>query len=387
MLTSIRDYNLQDAFHQVLNRLTLADTVNIGYKNIGGQETKELHPCMVEIIQPQKRTLLYPKRGNNPFATLAETYWILAGRNDVKFLEPFLPRAADFSDDGKVWRAGYGPRLRNWEVMRDDPSMRVTDANGNIKSVGIFRGKVDQLKFVLKQLIKNPASRQAIMSIWDPGTEGLVETTKDWPCSNWIHYMIRNGRLNSTVVMRSNDVIWGWSAINVYEFTVIQEILCRALRVPIGSYFHMSDSMHIYDKSYKKMDELISSHVDYRGQFDGLHNYEFAKPKDNKNYTNPIQFLEKYLFEVEMMCDHLMNPNIPFTVEEFDDVKYSSTLLSMYRDNVKTEGPWQNYTEIMKTIPFSDLKVSCHYWYRKNILKEKDGGVNMILQCITELSS
>jgi len=108
--------------------------------------TKEIHPCLMHIINPQKRTLLYPKRGNNPFATLAETMWVLAGRNDMKFLTMFLPRAADFSDDGQVWRAGYGPRLRKWDYVEYKHYPELIEDEHKI---------TDQIQFIMKQLKKD----------------------------------------------------------------------------------------------------------------------------------------------------------------------------------------------------------------------------------------
>ena len=77
--------------------------------------TIELATQTITIEQPTQRFLHTPRRNNNPFAAIAETMWVLAGRNDLAFLTPYLKRAPDYSDDGgKTWRAGYGPRLRNW---------------------------------------------------------------------------------------------------------------------------------------------------------------------------------------------------------------------------------------------------------------------------------
>jgi len=180
--------------------------------DIKGKETLELHPCLIEFDKPLKRTLLYPGRGNNPFASLAETLWILAGRNDVDWLKFFLPRAPDWSDDGEVWRAGYGPRLRQWK------------AEGECSSEWTF---IDQIKYVYDTLKNDLMSRQAIISLWDPGEECTVGKTLDCPCSNWLHFMVRRKyrpeladikdkpetwtfHLDCEFVIRSNDAIWGF---------------------------------------------------------------------------------------------------------------------------------------------------------------------------------
>lgn len=78
-----------------------------------GGNTKELTSVSISVSNPTERVLILPYRNNNIFATIAETLWVMSGRNDIEFLSFYLPRAIEFSDDGKAWRAGYGPRIRN----------------------------------------------------------------------------------------------------------------------------------------------------------------------------------------------------------------------------------------------------------------------------------
>ena len=64
----------------------------------------------ITLTDPQRREILTLNRKANVFAQIAETMWVLSGRNDVEWLSAYLPRAKDFSDDGKTWRGGYGCR-------------------------------------------------------------------------------------------------------------------------------------------------------------------------------------------------------------------------------------------------------------------------------------
>jgi len=82
--------------------------------DVRGFKTRELHPALLELKDPRKRVLTVPNRKNNVFATVAEYVWIMAGRNDLEFLSFYLSSAGNYSDDGKTWRAAYGPRLRSW---------------------------------------------------------------------------------------------------------------------------------------------------------------------------------------------------------------------------------------------------------------------------------
>lgn len=174
---------------------------------VRGKETRELHPYFIQINDPTRRTLLYPHRGSNPFAVLFETLWVLGNKsNDISLLKKFLPRAVDYSDDGKTWRAGYPERIRNY---------------GNVGGIGCNLG-VDQLLYVYDKLKADPETRQAVISLWNPeedcylnGLRGFTDDnrgllkSKDFPCSNHLVFLIRNGKLDLTFTIRSNDMIFG----------------------------------------------------------------------------------------------------------------------------------------------------------------------------------
>ena len=108
-----------------------------------GSVTREIGPIQFSIYHSRQRCLLLPYRNNNIFSSIAEAMWVIGGRNDVEFLRNYLPRAADFSDDGLTWRAGYGPRIRDWDG-------------------------IDQLDEVRRILLAEPTSRRAVIAIFDP---------------------------------------------------------------------------------------------------------------------------------------------------------------------------------------------------------------------------
>lgn len=159
-------------------------------------ETRELWSHHMVIENPLERVLLAPGRGHNPFAALAETMWVLAGRNDMEFLSRYLPRAKDFSDDGKTWRGGYGPRLRAWErfggiqnhlAVYPDIGSGLEEActRLNLETPYSLTNPdpvclVDQIEECVKILTENPDSRRAVMVIFDPSQD--YTQSKDIPC-------------------------------------------------------------------------------------------------------------------------------------------------------------------------------------------------------------
>jgi thymidylate synthase len=222
-----RIYNdVTDALPDLLNTL-LVSGATVGSRN---GRTRELRHIGITLEKPWRREVLTPGRKCNIAAQIAETVWVLAGRNDVEWLAHYLPRALDYSDDGKTWRGGYGPRLRN------------------------FHG-VDQLDHVINLLRENPDTRRAVATIYDPQLDSTP--SKDIPCNNWLSFLIRDGKLDLHVAVRSNDAMWGWSGINTFEWSVLQEIVAELVGVEIGGLHFSVTSFHIYEKHWERAAEIV----------------------------------------------------------------------------------------------------------------------------------
>ncbi len=241
----IKGSSLNDLFHRSINML-----FDHGEEvEVKGNTTLEIHPCMLMLEDATKRTLIYPYRGNNPFSTLFETLWVLSSNPDIENLKFFLPRAGDFADPAypSVWRAGYGGRIFRHMGIDSERNAGIQHATAKHSEwETIPHHIVDQFRYVYDTLKADPCSRQAVMTLWDPAKECTIGTSRDFPCCNHVVFMIREGKLNCTLTMRSNDVLWGLSSINLYEFTVLQEIMANMLGVPVGKYFHIANSFHCY---------------------------------------------------------------------------------------------------------------------------------------------
>ena len=62
--------------------------------------------------------------------------------------------------------------------------------------------------------------------------------------------MIRQGKLDLIVSMRSNDAFWGLPH-DIFSFTMLQEIMARSLSAELGTYKHAVGSLHLYEKTKK----------------------------------------------------------------------------------------------------------------------------------------
>lgn len=195
-----------------------------------GRVQEILYPHIV-LEEPWRREIITPMRNASLPAQIAETMWVLAGRDDVAWLQNYMPRAADYSDDGQVWRGAYGKRLRKWPLRN-----------------GI--GVLDQLGWVVGLLKSDPITRRATMAIYDPDIDST--DGKDIPCNNWVHFLSRLGELHMHVTIRSNDLMWGWSGINAFEWSAVQEIVAGILGVSVGKLHFSISSLHLYDRHWSK---------------------------------------------------------------------------------------------------------------------------------------
>lgn len=198
---------------------------------VRGMTTREVIGVRMTIQKPRHRYFLVPGRNGNVFSQIAEALWVLAGRNDLEFITRYIPQAPKFSDDGVTWRAGYGPRLRDWHG---------TDQIGN----------------VVRLLKKDPHSRQAVISLWDPAEDW--QESKDIPCNNWLHFLIRNNRLHLNVSVRSNDAWYGFSHADFFIWSLLQEYVAHWVGVELGQMNWFVGSYHIYDRHYDSAKEVIA---------------------------------------------------------------------------------------------------------------------------------
>lgn len=224
--------NQAQAFVSMLARvMSQGDDVTVR-----GSLTRELTQQVVQVGSPLERYVPVPNRRGDIFAAIAETVWVIAGRNDLAFLSEYLPRAAAFSDDGSTWRAGYGPRLRDWHG-------------------------VDQISESVAALSSDRETRRAVISLFDPASD--FGPSLDIPCTNWIHPTIRAGALHLDVAVRSNDLFWGFSGINLFEWSVLQEMLAYWLDCNVGQVSYWISSLHIYERHLSRAEQILSTaHVD-----------------------------------------------------------------------------------------------------------------------------
>lgn len=104
-------------------------------------------------------------------------------------------------------------------------------------------------------------SRQAIVRF--NNTSHQYEGVKDFVCTFIMIFHIRDGKLNATVTMRSNDVFKGL-AYDLPSFTLFQYLMYLKLKeiypeLELGSYTHISHSLHIYESDFELCEKRLAA--------------------------------------------------------------------------------------------------------------------------------
>lgn len=216
-------------------------------RTIRGNVCFELpEPVIFKITNPLAREITIPERGWLKVLAYAESLWIASGRNDIAYIAHYLPRMKDFSDDGNTMRGGYGPRYRDYNGNVEDYSKEAL----NVRQ----KGSVDQLRYVIECFRQDVETRRAVISFGDPmkddfNGDGQLKESKDIPCTRELHFIKQadSNKLDLIVRMRSNDLIWGASAVNIFNYTFMQEYVSSILGLDIGNYYHIADNLHYYE--------------------------------------------------------------------------------------------------------------------------------------------
>ena len=213
-----------DAFHDLYWRI-----VRDGVDFAG---TKALFNVGFEIQHPAANAIIDSKIKRNwslEYAN-AEWRWYLSGdRNIAKLGELY----------GKV------PQI--WQ--------RMADHNGDVNSNYGWQWKRNaQLDMVIEMLKQNPETRQAAISIYD-GKE-ITNYSKDTPCTYAVQFTVLDGKLNMSVVMRSNDLWYGFCN-DQYQFSNLQMLVAKETGYKMGTYYHFAHNLHLYNDKLPEQQEMM----------------------------------------------------------------------------------------------------------------------------------
>ena len=211
-------YNANEAFNYFWDKIP-----NDG---VDFDNTKAMFNVGFTLHNPMDNHITSKIRNWNHFYAECEWQWYLTGDPSIDMLGTL-----------------YGKIPPIWEKM--------ADCNREVRSNYGFQWKrKGQLNCAIEKLRDKKETRHALISIFD-GKEHSSRYMFDVPCTCAIHFQIVNNKLNMSVMMRSNDLWYGFP-IDQYCFSKLQHMVSERIEVPIGTYYHFATNLHIYNDKLKQ---------------------------------------------------------------------------------------------------------------------------------------
>jgi len=218
-----------------------------------GMKVKEILGYQFRILNPRKRIPYVPGRDLSVHYMVAELLWYLSGNDSTSWISNYSAFWSKISDDGKTANSSYGARIFK-------PHNRIAE---NVD------GDWTQWNYVVNELKNDPDSRRAVIHIRSP--QDSILANLDVPCTLSLQFFLRNDKVHMVTSMRSSDIILGLT-YDVPAFTIFQELLAFQLTqelgrpIGLGSYTHLSASLHLYERHFKMAEKILEEDKkqDYR---------------------------------------------------------------------------------------------------------------------------
>jgi len=183
-------------------------------------DTKALFNVGFYITNPKNNYIDNNNRKWSQEYAEAEWQWYLSGDPNIKKLGELYSKVPEI-----------------WKRMADDEGY----VNSNY---GYQWQRSDQLRKVIADLKENPETRQAAISIYDAKEKAAYQ--HDTPCTYAVQFTIVDNKLNMSVVMRSNDIWYGFCN-DQYCFSNLQMLVAYETGYELGTYYHFAHNLHLYN--------------------------------------------------------------------------------------------------------------------------------------------
>ena len=240
--------------------------------NSRGTNQKELLFHNMVIEDPTDLNLQVPARRFNPSYALIEWLWYLSKDKAVKNI-------------GKL--AGI------WKQIADTKDEVESNYGYLIFGIKNSHTNQNQWEWVVDELLRDRDTRRATISINQSWHKG--KNNADYPCTQSLHFFIRDNKLHLGVSMRSNDAVFGFCN-DVFTFCMFQQLMLNELntliakngdiekeKIELGHYYHSAGSFHVYEKHYT-MCEKITNNYWQKCQQNSYPVLNKIKLKDNITY-------------------------------------------------------------------------------------------------------
>lgn len=194
-----------------------------------GVDTISLFAAHYQVNLADGFPLLTTKKMNWS-AVLRELLWYLSGEDHIRNLRRHTRIWDAWADEDGNLDSAYGCFWRRFpSAARDEHGeWRVRE--------------VDQIRYVIDTLKKDPHSRRMVVSAWEPGNAAASRLP---PCHYTFAFHVADDRLNCHLTQRSGDVAIG-IPFNMAAYAALTQMIAQECGLAPGRFAHTIVDAHVY---------------------------------------------------------------------------------------------------------------------------------------------
>lgn len=116
---------------------------------------------------------------------------------------------------------------------------------------------VDQIKYVLEELLKSNNSRRAVLTAWNPSQLNEMALP---PCHMMYNFYKNNDGLSCLMTMRSSDLFLGLP-FNIASTALLTSIIAKVLHLNVNNIALSLCDAHIYKEHINAVNEQLSNNI------------------------------------------------------------------------------------------------------------------------------
>ncbi len=223
------------AYHDLLQRILddgrdRADRTGTGTRGVFGHQMRFDLRRSFPLVTTKKLHLR---------SIVWELVWFLQGRTDNQWLKDHgvsiwnewatAEQCARFGRSEGDLGPIYGHQWRNFGATRLPDGTYARDG-------------VDQIRWLLEEIQRNPQSRRLIVSGWNPAEQHQVALP---PCHTLFQFYVQEGELSCQLYQRSADCFLG-VPFNIASYALLTCFIAQVTGLKPGEFIHAIGDAHLY---------------------------------------------------------------------------------------------------------------------------------------------
>ncbi len=164
-----------------------------------------------------------------------ELLWFLQGDTNIAYLRDHGVRIWDeWADEQGELGPVYGKQWRRW--------------------AGADGIEIDQIRWVVDEIKRNPDSRRLIVSAWNVAELPQMALM---PCHTLFQFYVVNGKLSCQLYQRSGDIFLG-VPFNIASYALLTHMVAQVCGLQVGDFVYTLGDAHLYTNHYEQAREQLS---------------------------------------------------------------------------------------------------------------------------------